>query len=290
MNRFDFEALVVVNGANPNGDPLGGNIPRTDSLGYGEISDVCIKHKIRTALAMAANGEVDDEGNCDTILLSGADYGDKQNNTISELLKDIPTKGRTSSEIAFDLGQKFRDVRLFGFLWAAKGGEGGKGVSVGITGPASIQSAKSVAPVAPVMTQITKSMSMDGGKSSDTMGAKYRVDRSAYVIKGSVSPYLGEKSGLTEADVVALKNALTNMFTYDSSAARPAGTMEVVEIYWFDAGTQNGRLSTAETLRTVDIKPCEDFPFYKTETNFEKLPANVTVEHWQSGEWETLKH
>ena len=70
MNRYDFMALVVVNGANPNGDPLGGNIPRTDSLGYGEMSAECIKHKLRIAMAMAANGEVDDDGNCDTILLS----------------------------------------------------------------------------------------------------------------------------------------------------------------------------------------------------------------------------
>lgn len=288
MNRYDFMALVVVNGANPNGDPLGGNIPRTDSLGYGEMSAECIKHKLRIAMAMAANGEVDDDGNCDTILLSGADYGDKDNNTIGDLLKDIPTKNRTVSDIATDLYKRFRDVRLFGFLWAAKGGEGGKGVSVGITGPASIQSAKSVAPVAPVMTQIVKSMSMDS-KKSDTMGSKYRIDRSAYVIKGSVSPYLGDKSGLTQADVEALKDALTNIFTYDASAARPAGTMEVAELYWFDAGSKSGRLSTAATLRTVEVQPAEQFPFYTAETHFEKLPENVTVEHWQDGEWNTVK-
>lgn len=288
MNRYDFMALVTVDGANPNGDPLGGNIPRTDSMGFGEMSDVCIKHKLRVALAMASNGEVDADGNCDDILLNCADYGDKETVTIAERLKDIPTKNRSVSEIATDLCKRFRDVRLFGFLWAAKGGEGGKGVSVGITGPASIQYAKSVAPIAPVSTQIVKSMSMDGSR-SDTIGTKHRVDRSAYVIKGSVSPYLGEKSCLNQADVDALKETLTNMFTYDASAARPAGSMEVVEIYWFNAGSKSGRLSTASTLRTVDVKPSDEYPFYKAETNFDKLPDNVVVEHWQAGEWETVK-
>ena len=113
--------------------------------------------------------------------------------------------------------------------------------------------------------------------------------RDSYVIKGSVSPYLGDKSGLTQADVEALKDALTNIFTYDASAARPAGTMEVAELYWFDAGSKSGRLSTAATLRTVDVQPAEQFPFYAAETHFEKLPDNVTVEHWQDGEWNTVK-
>ena len=45
--KIDFLVLVSVSNANPNGDPLNGNRPRENYEGYGEISDVCIKRKIR---------------------------------------------------------------------------------------------------------------------------------------------------------------------------------------------------------------------------------------------------
>ena len=49
-NKIDFVALISVDHANPNGDPLGGNRPRDTIDGFGEISDVCIKRKIRNRL------------------------------------------------------------------------------------------------------------------------------------------------------------------------------------------------------------------------------------------------
>ena len=49
-NKIDFEVLAMVKNANPNGDPLNGNRPRETYDGYGEISDVCIKQKIRNRL------------------------------------------------------------------------------------------------------------------------------------------------------------------------------------------------------------------------------------------------
>ena len=49
-NKVDFAVIIMVNNANPNGDPLNGNRPRETYDGYGEISDVCIKRKIRNRL------------------------------------------------------------------------------------------------------------------------------------------------------------------------------------------------------------------------------------------------
>ena len=42
QGKIDFTLFISVKNANPNGDPLNGNRPRTDIDGYGEISDVCI--------------------------------------------------------------------------------------------------------------------------------------------------------------------------------------------------------------------------------------------------------
>lgn len=48
--KIDFAVILTVNKANPNGDPLNGNRPRQNYDGYGEISDVAIKRKIRNRL------------------------------------------------------------------------------------------------------------------------------------------------------------------------------------------------------------------------------------------------
>ncbi len=50
QNKIDFALIFSVKNANPNGDPLNGNIPRQTLDGRGEISDVCLKRKIRNRL------------------------------------------------------------------------------------------------------------------------------------------------------------------------------------------------------------------------------------------------
>ena len=65
-NKIDFLALVSVTKANGNGDPLDGNRPRTDYNGFGEISDVCIKRKIRNRLQdMGEKVFVQSDDRCD---------------------------------------------------------------------------------------------------------------------------------------------------------------------------------------------------------------------------------
>jgi CRISPR-associated protein Csd2 len=49
-NKIDFMVIITAKNANPNGDPLNGNRPRENYEGFGEISDVCIKRKIRNRL------------------------------------------------------------------------------------------------------------------------------------------------------------------------------------------------------------------------------------------------
>lgn len=51
QNKIDFAVIFRVKNANPNGDPLNGNRPRTDYSGLGEITDVCQKRKNARPLA-----------------------------------------------------------------------------------------------------------------------------------------------------------------------------------------------------------------------------------------------
>ena len=62
QNKIDFAVILRVTNANPNGDPLNGNRPRTDYSNFGEITDVAIKRKIRDRLLerWIADGKKDD--------------------------------------------------------------------------------------------------------------------------------------------------------------------------------------------------------------------------------------
>ena len=57
-NRYEFVVFFDVENGNPNGDPDAGNMPRIDpETGYGLVTDVCLKRKIRNYVEMAKEGE-----------------------------------------------------------------------------------------------------------------------------------------------------------------------------------------------------------------------------------------
>ena len=56
-NRIDFVYIFDVKDGNPNGDPDAGNLPRVDAeTGYGLVTDVCIKRKVRNYVQIAKAG------------------------------------------------------------------------------------------------------------------------------------------------------------------------------------------------------------------------------------------
>ena len=57
-NRYEFVILFDVENGNPNGDPDAGNMPRIDpETGFGLVTDVCLKRKIRNYVEMVKEGE-----------------------------------------------------------------------------------------------------------------------------------------------------------------------------------------------------------------------------------------
>src|SRR3989304_123007 len=57
-NRYEFVLLYDVENGNPNGDPDAGNMPRIDpETGYGIVTDVCLKRKIRNYVEMVAGNK-----------------------------------------------------------------------------------------------------------------------------------------------------------------------------------------------------------------------------------------
>lgn len=247
-NKIDFAVIVSVNRANPNGDPLNGNRPRVNYDGLGELSDVCIKHKIRNRLMQEGHSifvQSDDNKLDDYPSLRARAEGVLGKDTIKDRKK------------LFDKACKqWLDVRAFGQLFPYGGDSKGEGVSVGIRGPVSVHPAFSVAPVSDRVSsiQITKSVSGEGEgkkKASDTMGMKHRVDHGLYVFYGSMNPQLASKTGFSEEDAQAIKEALRTLFRNDESSARPAGSMEVNKVYWWMHNSNNGQYSPAKVHRSV---------------------------------------
>lgn len=252
-NKIDFAVVFAVNHANPNGDPINGNRPRETYNGYGEISDVCLKRKIRNRLQdmgesiFVQSDERNTDGyRCLSDRASGAE--------------ELKAAGKDRNSYAKAACEKWIDVRSFGqvFAFKSKNKDKDSGVSVGVRGPVSIQPAFSVDEIEIADIQITKSVNSepgeDGKKSSDTMGMKYRVDFGLYVTKGSINCQLAEKTGFTEDDAEKIKDALISLFENDTSSARPDGSMEVIKVFWWKHNSKSGQCSSAKVHRTLQIK------------------------------------
>lgn len=249
QNKIDFAVVFAVSHANPNGDPLTGNRPRETYDGYGEISDVCLKRKIRNRLmdfGQRVFVQSDDRSN----------DGYKSLKERADANPELKKAGKDKDSFAKAACQSWIDVRSFGQVFAFKGkGKSGDGVSVGVRGPVSIHSAFSVDPIISSSLQITKSVNGEPGekKASDTMGMKHRVDFGLYVTYGSINCQLAEKTGFTLADAKLIKKALHTLFENDVSSARPDGSMEVVKLYWWTHNCKDGQYSSAKVHRLLHI-------------------------------------
>lgn len=252
-NKIDFAVIISVKRANPNGDPLNGNRPRQTYDGYGEISDVCLKRKIRNRLQ--------DMG--EFIFVQSDDNRVDEHRSLNARFAAANISGDKTREEAC---KKWFDVRAFGQVFAFKAkkknkaideGAGSDSVSIGIRGPVSIQSAFSIEPITPDSLQITKSVNLETNekepdkKGADTMGMKHRVDKGIYVTYGAINTQLAGKTGFSDDDAEKIKLALQSLFVNDVSSARPEGSMEVVKVIWWKHGSPSGQYSSAKVHKSL---------------------------------------
>jgi CRISPR-associated protein Csd2 len=287
QNKIDFALILSVKNANPNGDPLNGNRPRTNYMGIGEISDVCLKRKIRNRLL----------DNKEKIFVQSDDYRFDGCTTLIERVKSIEelrllmeklgTKKKKSNKknkndgnndsnesenkTESALKEEFKsiakktwfDVRCFGQVFPFSASDNKEkdsedsdnssqsGISIAIRGPVTIQSAYSLEPVDITTLQITKSVSLKPDSDSDTMGTKHYVNKGVYVTYGSINCQLAELTGFSKEDAEKLKEAMISIFENDASAARPDGSMEVCNLIWWQHNCKSGQYSAAKVHRSL---------------------------------------
>ncbi len=266
QHKIDFAVILTVDHANPNGDPLNGNRPRVDYDGFGEITDVCLKRKLRDRLQEAGQSIFvqSDEKKQDGMTslknrAESAEYG---------LGKDTFNEKKTPKDLAAKKAcEKWFDVRTFGQLFAFGGDS--SGVSIPIRGPVTLQSAFSVEPVSVTSTQITKSVSGEGDgskRSSDTMGMKHRVDKGVYVFYGSMNPQLAERTGFSDEDAEIIKSLLPKLFENDASSARPEGSMAVKKVFWWRHNCKSGQYSSAKVHKSLTVNADGSYMIDKSAT------------------------
>lgn len=268
QNKIDFAVILSVSHANPNGDPLNGNRPRSDYEGFGEISDVCLKRKIRNRLLDCGY----------PVFVQSDDHRVDEFKSLRERAEGnaaIKKAGKDRDAYAKAACESWLDVRSFGQVFAFKGND----VSVGVRGPVSLHPAFSITPIDIASIQITKSVNSESGKdkkASDTMGVKHRIERGIYVFYGSINCQLAEKTGFSEDDAEAIRQALLTLFENDASSARPEGSMEVCKLYWWKHNCKSGQYSSAKVHRSLQIEPKEEAPYYDVHvTDLEELSLSI---------------
>ena len=268
--KIDFAIVMSVKNANPNGDPLNGNRPRTDYEGLGEISDVCLKRKIRDRLVeryVALQKEKKEQGQA--VFVQSDDRKCDDATSLRTRAEAALGKNLGSGKTIEKACEEWIDVRAFGQLFAFKSdrkgkkkeeveSEGDTGISIGIRGPVSIHSAFSIDPVSVSSIQITKSVNAedtkDNKRGSDTMGMKHRIDSGIYVTYGSMNPQLAERTGFSDKDAEVIKGILPRIFENDASSARPEGSMAVRKVIWWEHNSPAGQYSSAKVHKTVTVQ------------------------------------
>lgn len=289
--RYDFVLLFDVINGNPNGDPDAGNAPRMDpETGYGLVSDVCLKRKIRNFITLVKSDPVtgEPEQGYDIYVKERSILNQQHQRAYTALGLDSEAKGagaRDNPERARAwMCQTFFDVRMFGAVMTT-------GVNAGqVRGPVQIAFARSVDPIASLEQSITRmavttereAEEQEGRKAGQrrTMGRKEIVPYALYRAHGFVSPHLANQTGFSEQDLEMLWLSLERMFEIDRSAAR--GEMSTRALYVFEHESALGNASAHRLFERIRVerkdesRPARAFGDYLVTVDRD-LPAGVAL-------------
>nr|WP_320193631.1 type I-C CRISPR-associated protein Cas7/Csd2 [uncultured Desulfobacter sp.] len=279
-NRYEFVLLFDVENGNPNGDPDAGNLPRFDpETGYGLVTDVCLKRKIRNHVSILMDGKpgyniyIQEKAVLnETNKLAYKEYN------LEPQKKKLPKKEEDAKKVTGWMCSNFFDVRAFGAVMTTE-------VNCGqVRGPVQLAFAKSVEPIFSQEISITR-MAVTNIKDLEkerTMGRKHIVPYGLYIAKGFISAPLAAKTGFSDEDLQLLWNALSNMFEHDRSAAR--GFMSSRKLIVFKHDSELGNAPAHKLFDAINVerkdntRPARQFDDYSVIINKETIPSGVTVQ------------
>ena len=286
-NRYEFVILFDVENGNPNGDPDAGNMPRIDpETGYGLVTDVCLKRKIRNYVETVKEEE---EGYCiyirEDVPFNRSDnrafeYIGIDGKNAKELKKKDP---KADIKIRDFMCRNFYDIRTFGavmttFVKAS--------LNCGqVRGPVQIGFARSIDPIVSqevTITRVAITTEEDAAKKSTEMGRKNIVPYALYRVEGYISANLARKvTGFSEDDLELLWEAIINMFEHDHSAAR--GKMAVRELIVFKHSKELGDCPAYKLFDAIEVSKKDGVIYprkyqdYEVKIHEEQIPDTVEM-------------
>lgn len=293
-NRYEFVILFDVENGNPNGDPDADSMPRVDpETGYGIVTDVCLKRKIRNYVEMVREEIKDAEDGKDyrIYIKDGAVLSRSDNEAyVHENVDEKTIKAAQKNDENLDerirnfMCQNFYDIRTFGAVMTTFVKAG---LNCGqVRGPIQLGFARSVEPIVPqeiTITRVAITTEADTEKKRSKMGRKYIVPYGLYRAEGYVSAKLAQKvTGFSEKDLTLLWEAIINMFEHDHSAAR--GKMAVRELIVFKHNSAIGNVPSYKLFDSVTVRraqgreegPARAYSDYTVEVHENELPQSVT--------------
>ncbi|RHS36342.1 type I-C CRISPR-associated protein Cas7/Csd2 [Ruminococcaceae bacterium AF10-16] len=283
-NRYEFVVLFDVENGNPNGDPDAGNMPRVDpETGYGLVTDVCLKRKIRNYVEMAK----EDADHYHIYIKDGVPLNSSDKEACAyvgadpDKLKEAKKKDEHLDEKIRDfMCSNFYDIRTFGAVMTTftKGA-----LNCGqVRGPVQLGFARSIDPILPqevTITRVAITTEADAEKKNTEMGRKYIVPYGLYRAEGYVSANLARKTtGFSEEDLELLWTAILNMFENDHSAAR--GKMAVRELIVFKHSCE---LGCAPAHKLFDLVKVEHKDGVTAPRSYGDYTVSVDETHLPSG-------
>lgn len=284
-NRYDFVILFDVENGNPNGNPDAGNMPRIDpETGYGLVTDVCLKRKIRNYVEDLK----EDTPGYRIYVKEGVPLNRSDAEALAAVGVSGDLKAAKKSDPGIDLKLRdfmcsnFYDIRTFGAVMTTfvKGA-----LNCGqVRGPVQLSFARSIDPIVPqevTITRVAITTEADAEKKGTEMGRKYIVPYGLYRAEGYVSANLARKTtGFSQEDLDLLWTAILNMFENDHSAAR--GKMAVRELIVFKHDCELGcapahkLFELVKAVRKDGVTMPRSYEDYTVTVDEEKLPEGVT--------------
>lgn len=285
-NRYDFVILFDVENGNPNGDPDAGNMPRVDpETGYGLVTDVCLKRKIRNYVETLK----EDAHGYRIYIKDGTPLNRSDNEAIAALGIKEDLKAAKKADPGIDrklqqyMCETYFDIRTFGAVMTTfvKGA-----LNCGqVRGPVQLTFARSIDPVVPqevTITRVAITTEADAENKGTEMGRKHIIPYALYRAEGHVSANLARKTtGFSEEDLQLLWQAILNMFENDHSAAR--GKMAVRELIVFKHASELGNapayklFDAVQVQRKADVIAPRNYHDYTVSVS-EDLPEGITYE------------
>ena len=283
-NRYEFVMLYDVENGNPNGDPDAGNMPRIDpETGYGIVTDVCLKRKIRNYVELVK----EDKEGFKIYVKEGIPLNNQHALAYIANGIEIPKKESAKNVEAATLQKlrrwmcdNFYDIRTFGAVMTT-------GVNCGqVRGPVQINFSRSIDPIVQQEVTITRvTVTRPEDEKTTEMGRKHIVPYGLYRVEGYISAKLANSpekgTSFSEEDVELFWDALANMFEHDHSASR--GKMEIRKLFIFKHESELGNAPSNQLFDTIEVTrvdpalPPRSFSDYVVTSYSDRVPAGVEV-------------